>query len=112
MPRVAERRRHDRTELACPASLLDKSGRVLLRGRAADVSPVGVRLIGPRRLDIHPGQSCWVELTVPNPSNTGPRRRIVKLQGEVYRCSDMGEWKNVVVILRANFSKDLLRPVL
>ena len=111
MPRIQDRRRHERSELACPATLLDQSGRMLLRGRAADVTPVGIRIVGPRRLDIHAGQPCWVELSVPNPSKTGPRRRIAKLQGEVHRSSDMGEWRSVVVILRTDFTKDLLLPI-
>jgi len=67
-------------------------------------------MMGPRRLDVHPGHACWVELSVPNPARAGPARRIVKLRGEIYRESDMGEWKNVIVILRTNFSKELVEP--
>jgi c-di-GMP-binding flagellar brake protein YcgR len=111
MPRVQERRRHDRAPLVCPATLKDKTGRVLLRGRTADISPGGIRLIGPGRLELHSGQACWVELSVPNPASRGSPRRLVKLKGEIRRVSDLGEWKSVGVVLENNFTKSLLAPI-
>ena len=111
--RVRESRRHDRAPLSCPVALLDTSGKVLLRGQACDVSPQGIRVSGERRLDMRAGQACWVELSVPSPYKSGPRRRIVKLMGDIRRCSAVGEGKSVtaIVVFRSNFSPDLLSPV-
>jgi c-di-GMP-binding flagellar brake protein YcgR len=114
MPRtVAERRRHPREVLTCPAALRDKAGRLLFRGRAADISPGGIRIIGRGGLPMHEGQSVWVELVVPNIRSSGPRTRVVKMSGEVRRVSVMGEWRSVIVVVfESEFSKHMLDPAL
>ena len=76
-----------RVLLICPAALRDKSGRILFRGRAADVSPCGIRVIGKGGAPLHEGLPVWVELSLPRIRSTGPRLRIVKLSGEVRRIN-------------------------
>jgi hypothetical protein len=113
MPRVDERRRHERSTIACPARLLDKSGRFLFRGRAVDVSPGGIRIMGQGGPMLREGLEVWVELTVPSLRSTGPDHRIVKVHGEIRRLNIMGEWKSVVVVIFENdFSERLLDPTL
>jgi hypothetical protein len=109
---VRERRRHTREALTCPAALRDKAGRVLVRGRAVDVSPCGIRIIGPARSVVRDNQNVWVELHAPNTRMTGPRYRVVKMKGRVRRSADMGDWRSVVVVFESDFSRTLLSPAL
>jgi len=99
MLRVTDRRRHARTEVVCPAVLRDKQGRILFRGRSADVSPAGVKLVGPPPAAVSVGMDLWLELTAPNPSATGPARRRIKVPGFVRRVTDIGDWKSIIVII-------------
>ena len=110
--RVKELRRHERSTLDCSVRLLDNSGKVLVQGRACDVSTGGIRVVGERRLPFHDGQACWVELSVPRPYKGGPRRRIIKLMGDIRRGSGRGEDRHVTVsvVFQSNFSPDLLSP--
>jgi hypothetical protein len=113
MVRVQERRRHARCALAFPAVVRDKSGRVLLRGRTADIAPGGIRVIGKGGAALRDAQRVWVEMSVPQVKANGPRRRAVKLNGEVRRITIMGDWRSaVVVVFDSNFSKRLLDPAL
>jgi hypothetical protein len=113
MPLLRERRRHPRQSLSCPAMLRDKAGRVLLRGRAADVSPCGIRIIGKGGALLQEGEFVWVELTVPSLKSSGPRTREVKMRGEVRRIDVMGEWRSVIVVIfETDFSSDILNPLL
>ena len=111
--RVHESRRSGRTPLECPARLLDGSGRVLVDGRAIDVAKHGIRIRGSHRLTCPPGQRCWVELSLPTPFRSGPRRRVVKLSGQVRRCigREVGEPIVVVVVLDSDFARQLLAPL-
>jgi len=111
MAQVAERRRHARTQMVCPAVMRDTRGRIVFRGRSADVSPCGVKVVGPPPADVSEGKDVWLELHLPNPRSTGPRRRRLKLAGYVRRVTDIGTWKSVIVIITENrFSLDLLMP--
>lgn len=113
MPRVCERRRHSRTLLTCPASLLDKSGRLLFSGRAVDIAPGGIRVIGEGGPLLCEGSEVWVALTVPSTRRSGPPTRVVKLRGAIRRINVMGEWKSVIVVIFDNdFSDHLLDPTL
>ena len=113
MLRVDERRRHERQILTCPVALLDKAGRVLLRGRAADIAPGGIRIIGKGGRPLDEGQLVWVELSLPRVRSAGPRTRIVKLAGEVRRVDVMGEWRSVIVIIfDSEFKREFLDPTL
>jgi hypothetical protein len=111
--RVDERRRHQREILTCPAVLRDHAGRVLLRGRAADIAPGGIRIIGKGGRLLEEGQPVWVELSLPSVRATGPQHRIVKLAGEVRRVEIMGEWRSVIVIIfDSEFKRQFLDPTL
>ena len=113
MLRVDERRRHARERLTCPAALRDKTGRVLFRGRAADVSPCGIRIIGKGGKPLEEGQPVWVELSLPTVRASGPRMRIVKMSGEVRRVTVMGEWRSVIVVVfETEFNRMILDPTL
>jgi len=113
MPLVRERRRHPRQLLSCPAVLRDKAGHVLHRGRAADVSPCGIRVVGKGGAPLREGMFVWVELTVPSLRSSGPRTRLVKMRGEIRRIDVMGEWRSVIVVIfETDFSTDLLSPLI
>jgi hypothetical protein len=113
MPRILERRRHVRNPLACPATLLDKSGHFLFRGRAVDISPGGIRVMGQGGPALREGLNVWVELMVPSARSSGPAHRTVKVRGEVRRINVMGEWKSVVVVIfESDFAERLLDPTL
>jgi hypothetical protein len=111
MHRVQERRLHDRAERVCSATVTDRAGRTLLRGRTADISPGGVRIVGPSRGDFAEGVACHVELSVPNPAAGGRPRRVVKLDGQVRRVCDMGEWKSIVVVFENDLTKNLFLSI-
>jgi len=113
MPRVRERRRHSRTPLACQTNLLDKAGRLLFSGRAVDIAPGGIRVIGEGGPLLREGRDIWVALTVPSTRRSGPPTRRVKLRGQVRRINAMGEWKSVIVVIfESDFSRRLLDPTL
>jgi len=113
MPRLAERRRHSRTAISCPTVIRDTCGRVLQHGRAVDIAPCGIRVVGPSGLPIRDGQQVWVEMSVPRLRASGPKMRIVKLRGEVRRVQIMGAWRSVIVVLfETDFSPRLLDPTL
>jgi hypothetical protein len=111
MHRVQKRRGHDRTARVCSGTVTDKAGRTLLRGRTADLSPGGVRIVGPSRGDFAEGIACVVELSVPNPSASRRSRRVVELQGRVRRVCDMGEWKSVVVAFENDLATSLFMSI-
>ena len=111
MLRVQDRRRHPRSEVVSQAVLRDEQGRIVFRGRSADVSPCGVKVIGPPPAAVSEGMNVWLEMRTPNPGSTGPQRRRVKLKGYVRRVTNIGDWKSVIVIIVANnVSPDLLQP--
>lgn len=113
MLRVDERRRHVRLALSFPALIRDRAGRVLLKGRSADIAPGGVRVIGHGGNGLRDGLEVWVELILPRVGSSGPRQRIVKLRGEVRRITVMGEWRSVVVVVfESDFANNLLDPAL
>lgn len=101
--RVIERRRHDRAAWNFPVTLMDKQGRVLLKGHTADVSLSGVRVMGIMTGRLTAGKRIWVELSLP-PMGSGshPRPRVVKMSGEVRRVDEMGDWKTVSLVLDSN----------
>ena len=110
MLQVKDRRRHARIEMVCPALLRDKRGRIVFRGRSADVSPCGVKVVGPPPAAVSVGMDVWLEMKTPNPSATGPAQRQIKVPGFVRRVTDIGDWKSVIVIIMENeLSPDLLR---
>jgi hypothetical protein len=113
MLRVDERRRHQRDLLTCPVTLRDKAGRVLFRGRSADIAPGGIRIMGQGGRPLEEGQPVWVELSLRRCRSTGQRTRIIKVSGEVRRVEIMGEWRSVIVIIfDTEFKRMFLDPTL
>lgn len=108
MLHVEERRRHRRTVEVLPAVLRSMSGRIIFRGRTVDVSPCGIKVIGPPPASVTEGLDVWLELKVADPRTKGVRNRVVKMRGYIRRVTDIGDWKSViVVILESDFSAGL-----
>ncbi len=113
MLHVKERRRHPRTALTLPAVIRDRTGRILMKGRSADVAPGGIRIVGRGGSPIRDGQDVWVDLVVPTMRATGRPERHVKLRGEVRRVQVMGEWRSVIVVVfETDFTERLLDPLM
>ncbi len=113
MLRVDERRRHARLQLVFPATLRDPSGRVLLKGRTADIASGGIRIIGQGGAALRDEQTVWVELSLPRVRASGPDTRTVKMRGQVRRVEVMGEWRSVIVVVfESNFHTRLLDPTI
>lgn len=112
MPRVCERRRHTRTPVALVVVLRDRIGRILLHGRTADMSPCGIKIVGRCGDPLREGGTVWVELSVPNLRRSGPRRRRIKVRGQVRRIVPMGDWESVVVVFESDFHNAVLDPTL
>jgi len=111
MLRVKDRRRHRRSDVVSPAVLRDEQGRIVFRGRSADVSPCGVKVVGPPPAAVSEGMDVWLEMRTPNPGSTGPQQRRVKLKGYVRRITSIGDWKSVIVIVvDSDVSPALLQP--
>lgn len=102
MLHVQNRRRHERVSFTCPVVLKDKTGRVIFKGRSADLTPCGVKVVGPPPAAVSEGLNVWLEIKVPNPRANGPRSRVVKQRGYIRRITDMGDWKSVIVVITEN----------
>jgi len=109
MLQVTDRRRHARFEMVCPVLLRDKPGRLIFRGRSADVSPCGVKVVGPPPAAVSVGMDVWLEMKMSNPSPTGPSRRRIKVPGFVRRVSDIGDWKSVVIVSETDLPLEVFR---
>jgi len=79
--------------------LKDKTGRVIFKGRSADLTPSGVKVVGPPPAAVSEGMDVWLEMKIPNPRPHGPRSRVVKHRGYIRRITDMGDWKSVIVVI-------------
>ena len=111
MLHVQDRRRHERMVFTCPVVLKDKAGRVIFKGRSADLTPCGVKVVGPPPAAVSEGMDVWLEMKVQNRRANGPRSRVVKQRGYIRRITDMGEWKSVIVVIIENdLSKRVLEP--
>ena len=60
-----ERRRHARHNLACPARLVDETGRYLASGKTVNVSDGGLLMPVPPEAAPTPGQHLDVKLSIP-----------------------------------------------
>jgi len=91
---TAERRRSVRVPAAYPATVHDGRGRILTRGRTANISEHGVLLITPRRDGLLVDQQVAVELTVPAAPAARPRRqatRTVRYHCRIARTQPLGQ---------------------
>jgi len=113
MLRIHDRRRHHRRPLSCPVALREKSGRLVARGRAADVSPCGIRIVAKGGAPLCEEQDVWVELTVPSLRGSGSKRRTVKMAGQIRRVQNMGQWRIILaVVFETDFYASFLDPML
>lgn len=92
---VAERRRSVRTTAAYPVSICDRRGRVLSRGRTANISENGVFvLVGNSRALPLSGQ-VFLQITVPDASGRQFRRdasRTVRYACRIVRSQSLGRF--------------------
>jgi hypothetical protein len=70
-----EQRYSLRATAAYPATIRDRSGRIVARGRTASISEQGASILAPRRKIPPPKQEVFVELTIPTTTATPPRRQ-------------------------------------
>ena len=93
--RTAERRRSVRLAAAYPAIVRDRRGRILARGRTANISEKGVFVIARRRAGPPPPQEdISVELTIPAARTLRSRRqavRTVRYRGRIARTQPIGQ---------------------
>jgi c-di-GMP-binding flagellar brake protein YcgR len=90
-----EKRRYERVPLSCPAKVLDKRKRLLVKGKTADISAGGVKILGPLVKELQLGSQVRVEieLLLPNTSRT----RTVQRNASVRRVETMGDWASVAL---------------
>lgn len=82
-PLLTDRRKNLRSSAAYPATLLDRRGRPLSRGRTANISERGALLLVRARDKFRPESRVIVELLIPLPSADGRRLEHRKV---VYKC--------------------------
>jgi hypothetical protein len=78
--RTAERRRNSRLPAAFRAIVRDRRGRMLARGRTANISENGVFVMLGRSIPADVNDTLMVEMTVPADPIAGTRRLVT------YRC--------------------------
>ena len=92
--RTAERRRAVRVPAVFPATLRDRRGRLLARGRTADISERGTLIMAKaQRGDPRLGEA-FLEMSLPTPSEVCPRRhgqRIVHYLCRIVRVQPLGQ---------------------
>ena len=91
--RSADRRRVVRTPAAFPATVRDRRGRTLARGRTTDISEKGALIVArSTRAAPHTGQAI-LEITLPAASGPAPRRpaiRTVRYSCRIIRSQKLG----------------------
>jgi hypothetical protein len=90
---VRERRGTLRVAAAYPVVVRDRRGRIIAKGRTANISQSGIYLILPARTEITPGASFNLELSLPGIDNRGNlgARRTVNYRGRVVRVDPLGQ---------------------
>jgi len=93
LTRVEEKRRHARAAAAYPAAIRDRRGRVLARGRTANISESGVFVVAKIGRVPPVGQEIIIDLTVPAVPASCSRRpasRTVCYRCRVVRAQRLG----------------------
>ncbi|MBL7140777.1 MAG: hypothetical protein ISS74_07695 [Planctomycetes bacterium] len=89
--------------------LRDRGGRIIFRGRTADIGPCSVKVVGPPPAAVSEGMDVWLEMRIPTAGASGPKQRRLKVQAYIRRVTDIGKWKCVIVVIAENdFAPDLL----
>ena len=81
--------------MACPATILDLSDRVVMRGKTVDISAGGVRVLGPAKAPPKAGTQVKVIIDLPVPKSS--KKRQVERQATIRRVDPMGEWTAVAL---------------
>jgi hypothetical protein len=98
---VRERRGTLRIAAAYPVVIRDRRGRVIAKGRTANISQSGIYLILPARNEIKPGASFNLELSLPGVDSRGRlgANRTVNYRGRVVRTDTLGQLLGVGIEL-------------
>ena len=92
--RTAERRRSNRLAAAYTAVVTDQRGRVLARGRTANISENGCFVIARRREGPPPRQCATIEMVLPAAGATRPGRtatRTILYHCRIIRTQPLGQ---------------------
>ncbi len=87
--RTAERRRNSRLPAAFRSILRDRRGRILAKGRTANISENGVFIMLSRAVSAALHDTVSVEMTVPADPIAGTRR-LVNYRCRIVRRQEMG----------------------
>jgi c-di-GMP-binding flagellar brake protein YcgR len=90
-----EKRRYERVPLSCPAKITDKRRRLLVKGKTADISAGGVKILGPLARELKLGTQVQVQIELQMPD--APRSRTVQRTASVRRVEQMGDWAAVAL---------------
>lgn len=88
-----ERRHYPRTAVACPARILGKRDKLMVKGKTVDISAGGVKVLGPGVHEPKVGGQVRVEINLCLPGQARPRR--ISREATVRRVEVMGEWTAV-----------------
>lgn len=100
--RTAERRRSCRQAGVYPATLLDRRGKLLARGRTADISESGLLMLANATAALKGDTSAVVELVLPAVEAQTTRRvqrRVVRYACRIARVEPMGRMMAVGIEL-------------
>jgi len=100
--RTTERRRNARVAAAHPVAVRDRRGRLLLRGRASDISETGLFCMTRARRGLRVRGIVYLEVTVP--AGRSPRlrhrpTRTVRYAGRVVRTEEIGQLVGMAIEL-------------
>jgi len=90
-----ERRKYPRSAVSCPARILDRQRRLLVRGKTVDISAGGVKILGPVTTLPVAGTQVVVEIELLLPGADKPRE--VLRDVTVRRVETMGDWTSVIL---------------
>ena len=93
--RLDERRRSIRVAAAYPVSICDRRGRVLTRGRTANISENGVFVLASNVRRLPPSGEVLLQIAVPDASSRQSRRdssRIVRYVSRIVRSGSLGRF--------------------
>jgi hypothetical protein len=93
--RLAERRRNDRLPAAYPATITDRQGRFLAKGRTTNISAQGTFVLAGGNA-LEPDQIVVIEMGIPVPGKPS-QRRAVAFACRIVRRQQIGQLVGVGV---------------
>jgi len=98
--RTAERRRSVRAVGAYPATLRDRRGRLIGRGRTANISETGVYVVIPNGRAVPTATTATLEMVLPEVSSSANApQRTVKYEVQINRTEKLGDWHGLGIEL-------------